>query len=230
MVNDDDSQVRVAAITTLAHLQERRARPPGAAASAPRQRIAGRRHRRRPLKGLGVCPIPGLLYALRSPDLNVSAAAIDVVGAIGEQDAVPDLIKALDDVRKMQHSSQRVCDLAAEALEKIDTPEAITALMKWRKRQKTPLEKPPARHKTARRAGGNLVVLTDLIESLHVADWEQRQEAAKLCATSAKICAARPTPSSSSASRVCSTIPTGTSASPRPDRWRGSRTMRLFPS
>ncbi len=179
LVNDDESQVRVAAITALAKFKtDERVLPALLQALRDGEYLVADTATSA-LKGLGICPIPGLLYAIRSPDLNVSAAAIDVAGAIGQQDAVPDLINALKDLRKTALSKQRICDAAVEALEKIATPEALEAAQAWRRSQKSPLEKAVAQGNSADSAE-NFVVLTDVLEAVHTEDWEKRQEAAKL--------------------------------------------------
>ncbi len=179
LVNDDESQVRVAAIMALAKFKtDERVLPALLQALRDGEYLVADTAASA-LKTLGVSPIPGLLYAIRSPDLNVSAAAIDVAGAIGQQDAVPDLINALKDLRKTALSKQRICDLAVEALEKIATPEALGAAQAWRKTQQSPLEKATSEADGSDKKG-NLVVLTDVLEAVHTENWEKRQEAAKL--------------------------------------------------
>ncbi len=178
-VNDDESQVRVAAITSLAKFKSDERVLPALLQALRDGEYLVADTAASALKTLGICPIPGLLYAIRSPDLNVSAAAIDVAGAIGQQDAVPDLINSLADLRKTALSKQRICDAAVEALEKIATPEALEAAQAWRRSQKSPLEQAVAQGDSTD-AKGNLVVLTDVLEAVHTEDWEKRQEAAKL--------------------------------------------------
>ncbi len=179
LVNDDESQVRVAAITSLAKFKSDAQVLPALLQALRDGEYLVADTAAGALKTLGVCPIPGLLYAIRSPDLNVSAAAIDVAGAIGQQDAVPDLITALADLRKTALSKQRICDVAVEALEKIATPEALEAAQAWRRSQKSPLEQAVTTGDGSD-AKGNLVVLSDVLEAVHSEDWEKRQEAAKL--------------------------------------------------
>ncbi len=179
LVTHDESQVRAAAITSLAKFKSNEQVLPALLQALRDGEYLVADTAASALKTLGVNPIPGLLYAIRSPDLNVSAAAIDVAGAIGQQDAVPDLINALNDQRKTALSKQRICDLAVEALEKIATPEAITAAQTWRKSQKSPLEQQIAASDGSDKQE-NLVVLSDTLEAIHSEDWEKRQEAAKL--------------------------------------------------
>ena len=51
---------------------------------------------------------------------------------IGAEEAVPQLIKLLDDETSLSFI-QRVCDTAAEALQLIGSPDAMAAVEKWQR-------------------------------------------------------------------------------------------------
>ncbi len=78
--------------------------------------------------------VPALMEALNDSDVKVSANAAIVLGVIGDPAAVPALQKALSDEREMGgHKIVRV--QAAQALERIDTPEAREALSQWKRNE-----------------------------------------------------------------------------------------------
>lgn len=61
------------------------------------------------------------LYAIRS------------VGQITDARSVSHLIEALRDMETLLHKWEPVCDIAAEALLRIGTPDALAAVETWRK-------------------------------------------------------------------------------------------------
>ncbi|GAB4478608.1 MAG: hypothetical protein Kow00124_23230 [Anaerolineae bacterium] len=90
----------------------------------------------RAIVALGEAAVPGLVSALSDPDGNVRRGIVWTLGQIGDPRAVPYLIAMLDDTAgDMFGIGERVCDAAAEALERIGTPEALDAAAAWRAMQ-----------------------------------------------------------------------------------------------
>ncbi len=88
-------------------------------------------HRWRACVWLGTDSVRPLLKALRDPDGNVRRGAAWALGVIGDERAVPGLIRLLDDREGgLLGIGERVCDIAAEALQRIGTPQARDALDK----------------------------------------------------------------------------------------------------
>jgi HEAT repeat protein len=93
--------------------------------------IAARRWR--DCLAMGKTAVPGLIQALHDPDGNIRRAAAWLLGKAGDAQAVPGLIDLLTDTGGgMFGIGERVCDIAAEALERIGTPEALAAVAHWR--------------------------------------------------------------------------------------------------
>jgi HEAT repeat protein len=81
---------------------------------------------------LGDVAVPFLIDALGSQDGTVRRAAAWTLGLIGDPRAVLSLAKLLDDHGGgMFGPGDRVCDVAADALAAIGTPEALEALETW---------------------------------------------------------------------------------------------------
>ena len=81
---------------------------------------------------IGDASVPGLIVSLRDPDGNIRRGAAWALGELKAAKAVPALIDLLDDRSgDMFGEEWRVCDIAAEALEKIATDEALLALESW---------------------------------------------------------------------------------------------------
>ena len=57
------------------------------------------------------------------------------MGKLKAHQAVAIAIQMLDDTRQESSFSERVCDVAANALEEIGTSEALQAVAEWRKSQ-----------------------------------------------------------------------------------------------
>ena len=72
------------------------------------------------------------MMKLDDDDFDVRWVTIETLGKIGDPRAIPCLIDKLQDTRKPALEDQRMCDFAAEALEKIGTPEALAAVNQWR--------------------------------------------------------------------------------------------------
>lgn len=75
-----------------------------------------------------------LLDALDDIDERVRWYAVGALGVLRDPRAVPRLVRLLDDdeLPPGEFDEQRICDVAAEALEKIGTPEARAAVRIWR--------------------------------------------------------------------------------------------------
>lgn len=83
--------------------------------------------------GMGHDAIDPLLGVLKHKDSEVRALAVTLLGEIADPAAVPGLIRALDD--EAQPRRRPISEIAAEALEKVGTPEALEAVAKWRAAQ-----------------------------------------------------------------------------------------------
>jgi HEAT repeat protein len=91
--------------------------------------------------------VPGLINIAIDPNRFVRADAIMALGKIKDERAVELLRKLLSDQVIVEQLDNywpkeirrvtRVCDLAADALEMIGTPEVLEAVEKWRKTQET---------------------------------------------------------------------------------------------
>jgi HEAT repeat protein len=81
---------------------------------------------------------PALLGALRDPNSHVKWAAINALARLADPSTVSDLIDCLNDTDGPYWEAQRVCDVAAEALERIGTPQAKEAVTQWRFNQANP--------------------------------------------------------------------------------------------
>jgi HEAT repeat protein len=75
---------------------------------------------------------PALIELLDDPELLVRWKAAEALGKLGEPAAVKPLMAWLNDEGQPSWSERRVCDMAADTLEKIPTPEAVAALEMWR--------------------------------------------------------------------------------------------------
>ncbi len=94
-------------------------------------RIATRNWRE--LIPLGAEAVSGLVSALSDPDGNIRRGAAWTLGQIGDPRAVPFLIDLLHDAAgDMFDIGTRVCDIAAEALIRIGTADALAAVEVWR--------------------------------------------------------------------------------------------------
>jgi HEAT repeat protein len=134
------------------------------------------------LAKIGAPSVPGLLNALLDVSPNVRGAAIEALGKIGDTDAVSGLIECLSDTGKPWLSDERICDLAARALENIGTKEALNATRDWR-RVNTPLDfsGTPEEYGQFYRS-----TLPELIKALTDEDWSVRHNAAKALRDQAK--------------------------------------------
>ena len=76
-----------------------------------------------------------LIKALRDEHVTVRRAAVEAVRALQIASAVPTLIELLQDTEGLDWEDDRICDLAAIALDQIGTPEAKAAAADWRRSQ-----------------------------------------------------------------------------------------------
>jgi HEAT repeat protein len=83
---------------------------------------------------LGEAAVEPLIDTLRSDDSAARRAAAWALGQIASSRAVPGLVNLLNDVDGgMFGVGSRVCDVAAEALIRIGTPEALDAVELWQR-------------------------------------------------------------------------------------------------
>ena len=94
--------------------------------------------RRAAAEALGELRLPvqtaRLIEALDDEDVYVRMAAAESLGRLGVADAVARLIEHLNDYGGAEWDQQRVCDVAAAALEAIGTTEALAAVEGWRRK------------------------------------------------------------------------------------------------
>jgi HEAT repeat protein len=77
--------------------------------------------------------VDALIAALNDVDETVRWYAIGALGVIRDPRAVPHLVRILDDTHKpYPFDEMRICDIAAEALERIGTAEAVGVVRAWR--------------------------------------------------------------------------------------------------
>ena len=79
--------------------------------------------------------IEPLVLALDDDDRHVRWATADAIRRINSEQIVPQLIGHLDDNGRPYWEDERVCDLVAEALTNIGTPDAKAAVKAWRNKQ-----------------------------------------------------------------------------------------------
>lgn len=77
--------------------------------------------------------VPDLTERLAHENCNIRWFSANSLGKIRDTSAIPGLIKCLEDNEKPLQADRRVSEVAAEALEKIGTPEAIIAVENWRR-------------------------------------------------------------------------------------------------
>jgi HEAT repeat protein len=78
--------------------------------------------------------VPTLLDALRDDSPDVRGAAVEALGWIKDPDSASAIIQCLQDPTQLKVDDRRVCDIAAQALEFMDTLEAVTALHEWQQK------------------------------------------------------------------------------------------------
>jgi HEAT repeat protein len=134
-LSDSQSAVREAAAEALGLISDERALPGLLGALQDREGFV----RRAAAEALGCIGSEkatiDLIERLRDPDYHVRWAAAVALGRIGDPAAVEDLIGLLNDEDGPKWDQRRICDVVAEALMKIGTPEAINAVNNWRNRR-----------------------------------------------------------------------------------------------
>jgi HEAT repeat protein len=80
----------------------------------------------------GRAVVPLVKLQLRSSDPIVRDRTIHVLKWIGDTRVVPDLIGLLADTG-IGDTKSRICDLAADALQHLGTPQAVRAVEQWRR-------------------------------------------------------------------------------------------------
>ncbi|HLY25458.1 MAG TPA: HEAT repeat domain-containing protein [Aggregatilineales bacterium] len=84
------------------------------------------------LSGIGAVAIPALLEGLQSKEVTLKQWAATTLGKMQAIEAVPGLTRLLADTTSISFI-QRICDIAAEALLLIATPEAVAAVETWKR-------------------------------------------------------------------------------------------------
>ena len=132
LLDDKKNLVREAAAEALGLLGDPRALPALQRAvedQEPFVRLAA-------VEALGRLRGPGaaqpLALALHDTDNNVRWAAARVLRESADATMVAELIACLDDTSGPYWERQRICDLAALALEHVGSPEALAAVHRWR--------------------------------------------------------------------------------------------------
>jgi hypothetical protein len=130
--------VRRFAFSTLIRLKDARA-VPYLLNSLHSEDWYARRHAAEELGNIeNAAAVPGLLDALCDEEPYVRAAAARALGQIGDVAAVPSLVERLSDTEESRISTggpldERVCNVAAKALRRIGTPEALAAVEEWQR-------------------------------------------------------------------------------------------------
>ncbi len=91
------------------------------------------------VEALGKIKHPGtlapLVAALHDPDKNVRWIAIWSLSQVKDETTIDSLIESLKDTDVPFQQTKRICDLAAETLERIGTTKAKSAVTRWRSHQ-----------------------------------------------------------------------------------------------
>jgi HEAT repeat protein len=134
--------------------------------------------------------IPGLVAAISNDNVDLRGSAIEALGEIGSETAIPYLVDALQDTECPQWEDNSICDLAADALKRIGTEQALLALDQWLKHNPHVIPEPVAhteqeftsllqldeqyhtedRHRAA---------LIDFLDALEEGDWKNQHKIAK---------------------------------------------------
>ena len=136
-LRDPDANVRGRAANALEGIGDARAvEPLIAALRDPDKDVRGRAANA--LAQIGDAhAVEPLIVALADPDANVRFSAADVLEKLRDPRAVEPLKKLLSDTSRVDSRyDKRVCDYAAEALERIGTSKALAAVEEWRREQK----------------------------------------------------------------------------------------------
>ncbi|MCU0515004.1 MAG: HEAT repeat domain-containing protein, partial [Anaerolineae bacterium] len=139
----------------------------------------------------GDAAVPGLLEAMQHPAVDVRGRAMECLGRLRAVVAVPPLEAALDDDRRPSREDKSLGQIAAEALQAINTPRAQAALAQRAPARPAALPPAPAPDPQAMilypgldtyetgPLDHHLTTLLRLVDELHDADWQIRQRAAR---------------------------------------------------
>jgi HEAT repeat protein len=134
---DRNTVVRQVAVEVLRHFQE----PPAVDALLTALNDRDEFVRRTAIESLGLighaAAVPYLLQALHSPYPMIRWAAVQALGEIGDARAVTGLVPLLQDIYQPEWEIEteertRLCDVTADVLTTLGTPEALRAVRKWR--------------------------------------------------------------------------------------------------
>lgn len=177
MLRDEDSQVRLAAVTTLALFRDEPQTIPTLVNALNDDEYIVCDAAKEALKRAARPPVPALTDILHGSNVNMRGAAIEVLGSIRDTAAVPDILDCLADLRRPWLSDDRICDIAARALEAIGTPEAVENVRQWR--ALTDPTTAPAPMPAAPTSPPSDDALAQLLNQLQAHDWGVRQKAAR---------------------------------------------------
>lgn len=134
----------------------------------------------------GQMALQNLLQAMSDEVPNVRGAAAEILGRIGDEQAIPYLVDALSDITTPRLETRRICDIAARALEHIGTEKALFALNQWRKDQGIAYGLPnltsdmPLLHLDHIEPDDpDRIAVITFLDTLHESDWHTRQVAAQ---------------------------------------------------
>lgn len=185
-LQDEDTHVRLAAVDKLAELKVDQAVGGLLYAMQDRDYVVSDAAATM-LQKMGKRVIPGLMKLLSSKNVNVRGMAIETMGEIGDPIVAPTLIKLLDDKESPWLSTERICDIAAEALTKINSSEARRAVTQWRKQE---LQSHAEEHHVEQKmpnygyldehaTSDHKKIITELINELRNNEWDQQVNAVK---------------------------------------------------
>lgn len=202
MLKDTDEQVRLAVVRNLGNFPPHQVLESALIALQDRSDLVSD-GAIQTLASLGSHAVPELLQLLHNESVDVRGRAVEALGKIGDAVAVPELTKLLYDMEIPRLEDSPICDIAARALKAIGTKDAHEALVHWRQ-DHDPVSKPnepqvlppvqlipfddPIQSYTAPlpmqpdledQKDAQIDTLLSLLEQLHDADWQTRQEAAK---------------------------------------------------
>lgn len=137
------------------------------------------------LAAIGKPAFEKLVHLLTDDNPTVRGAVVEILGKIGDEEAIPLLVDALAD-RMIPHlETRRICDIAAESLENIGTEKALFALNQWRKEQGIDYGLPIGELETSLLYFDSLgqandrAALLAFLDSLHTSDWHAKRKAAQ---------------------------------------------------
>ena len=157
------------------------------------------------LAGMKTMALAGLLAKLSDQNPDVRGLAVGAIGQIGDASAISFLDDLLSDGERPRWEKKRICDLAAEALERIHFTQTQIGLgdppgQRPNQQPKRPakpklvkspeppaqVDEPQAAVPTKQDEAAQWAELNDLLDSLHDADWHVRREAAQVLRDHAK--------------------------------------------